>query len=138
MDAGVQNSQYVIGVDFGTDSVRALLLDTGGEQIADAVFHYPRWAKGAYSDPAHNRFRQHPLDYLEGLESTVRALLKDLSPRQIKKIRAISVDTTGSTPVAVDASGKPLALKKGFEDNPQCHVYPVEGSHGNTGSGGDQ
>ncbi|MEX2368930.1 MAG: ribulokinase, partial [Candidatus Paceibacterota bacterium] len=115
-----QNNSYVIGVDFGTDSVRALLLDTGGGVVAESVFNYPRWAEGLYCDPAQNRFRQHPLDYIEGIGQTIRELLKDLSDEQKKNIRAISVDTTGSTPVAVNDSGTPLALTEGFEENPNA------------------
>ena len=60
-----RSKNYVIGVDYGTDSVRALLLDAAdGSEVASAVFAYPRWAKGLYCDPAAGRFRQHPLDYL--------------------------------------------------------------------------
>ena len=62
------NSKYVLGLDYGTDSVRAVLVDAmTGEEIASDVFMYPRWMEGKYCNPAKNRFRQHPLDYLEGL-----------------------------------------------------------------------
>ena len=60
---------YVIGIDYGTDSVRALLADAeSGEEIAVAVCNYSRWGRGLYCDTAKSQFRQHPLDYLEGLE----------------------------------------------------------------------
>ena len=66
------DTHYVIGLDFGTDSVRAVLVDTSsGEETSTEVFHYPRWAEGKYCEPARNQFRQHPLDYLEGLKKTV-------------------------------------------------------------------
>ena len=64
---------YVIGIDYGTDSVRALLADAeSGEEIAVAVCNYSRWGRGLYCDTAKSQFRQHPLDYLEGLEQVVR------------------------------------------------------------------
>jgi len=63
---------FVIGVDFGTDSVRTLIVDAaGGTEIAAAVAPYRRWAAGRYCDPVRNRFRQHPLDYVEGLEESI-------------------------------------------------------------------
>ncbi|RPI41408.1 MAG: ribulokinase, partial [Bacteroidetes bacterium] len=112
---------YVIGVDFGTDSVRALVVNAQtGEEIGTHVFHYPRWKAGKYCDPATNRFRQHPLDYLEGLEVSVRKALEDCQPGVAENVKGISVDTTGSTPVAVDREGTPLSLKPGFGDNPNA------------------
>lgn len=112
---------YVIGVDYGTDSVRSILVNAHtGEEIAAAVFYYPRWKDGLYCDAARNRFRQHPLDYQEGLEHTIRACLKQAGPSVAGSVRAISVDTTGSTPVAVNESGTPLALLPEFEQNPNA------------------
>ncbi len=113
--------KYVIGVDYGTDSVRSVVVDTAGGKIeGTSVFEYPRWKKGLYCDPAINQFRQHPLDYLEGLENSVRGALEGLSPEITRNIAGISVDTTGSTPVAVDKEGVPLSLKAGFEYNPNA------------------
>jgi L-ribulokinase len=61
--------QYVIGVDYGTDSVRAILVNAAnGKEIASSIFVYPRWKQGLYCDPGKNQFRQHPLDFIEGLE----------------------------------------------------------------------
>jgi L-ribulokinase len=113
--------KYVIGIDYGTDSVRSVVVDTtDGKIIGTSVFEYPRWKKGLYCDPAINQFRQHPLDYLEGLEKSVKGALAGLSPEIIANIAGISVDTTGSTPVAVDRDGTPLSLKPGFECNPDA------------------
>ena len=110
---------YVIGVDFGTDSVRAVLVDAEtGEERASGVHEYVRWKTGAYCDPARSQFRQHPLDYLEGLEQSVRSALRSVSVEVIADIRGISVDTTGSTPGPVDENGTPLALLPPFADNP--------------------
>ncbi|MEZ4896981.1 MAG: ribulokinase [Saprospiraceae bacterium] len=110
---------YVIGVDFGTDSVRSLLVRTDdGQEVATSVFEYPRWKQGAYCDPSANRFRQHPLDYAEGLTATIRQVLQALPAQQRHLVKGISIDTTGSTPVAVDRSGTPLAMLDEFESNP--------------------
>lgn len=112
---------YVIGVDFGTDSVRSIVVDTRtGAELAASVFYYPRWRDGLYCNPERNQFRQHPLDYIEGLESTIKECLKKAGPAVSAKVAAISVDTTGSTPVAVDKKGTPLALLPGFEENPNA------------------
>lgn len=113
--------KFVIGIDYGTDSVRSVVVDTGNGQIAGtSVFEYPRWKKGLYCDPAINQFRQHPLDYIEGLEESVKGAIRGLSPEIVNNIAGITVDTTGSTPVAVDKDGIPLSLKQGFECNPDA------------------
>jgi L-ribulokinase len=115
------NETYVIGVDYGTDSVRSVIVetDTGGE-IAASVFYYPRWKKGLYCDASRNQFRQHPLDYIEGLEATIKDCLQKAGKQVALNIKAISVDTTGSTPVAVDATGTPLSLLPAFNENPNA------------------
>lgn len=112
---------YVIGIDYGTDSVRSLIVDaSNGKEMASEVFYYPRWKDGKYCNPSQNLFRQHPLDYLEGLETTVKKALAKCSPDVAKNVVSISVDTTGSTPIAVDKSGTPLSLIPGFEENPNA------------------
>jgi L-ribulokinase len=114
-------SSYTIGVDYGTDSVRALVVDTAtGEEMGTHVFYYPRWKEGKYCDPASNRFRQHPLDYLEGLEASVKGALEQCPEGVARNVAGISVDTTGSTPVAVNRQGIPLSLTPGFEENPNA------------------
>ena len=56
-------NQYVIGVDFGTDSVRSIIVNAAnGNEVAAAVFNYPRWKDGLYCDASINQFRQHPLE----------------------------------------------------------------------------
>ncbi|MEH3112598.1 ribulokinase [Pedobacter terrae] len=118
----MSNANYVIGVDYGSDSVRSVLVDTAnGKEIASSVFLYPRWQKGLYCKPAVNQFRQHPLDYIEGLIHTIKDCLAKAGGAEIaRSVKGISVDTTGSSPVAVDATGTPLALIPGFEENPNA------------------
>ena len=113
--------KFVIGVDYGTDSVRSVLIDAQtGEEKAAAVFYYPRWKKGLYCDPSANRFRQHPLDYIEGLEQTIQTCLQKAGPAIAAQVKGISVDTTGSTPIAVNQQGIPLSLLPAFAENPNA------------------
>jgi len=115
------SKKYVIGIDYGTDSVRSVVVDTeNGEIAGTSVYGYPRWEKGFCCDPSINQFRQHPSDYIEGLEQSVKGSLKGLSREVIDNITGISSDTTGSTPVAVDREGVPLSLKSGFENDPDA------------------
>ena len=117
----MKNEKFVIGVDYGTDSVRSIIVNANtGDEIAAAVFNYPRWKEGLYCDAASNQFRQHPLDYIEGLEQTIKTCIQKAGPAVAENIKAISVDTTGSTPVAVNAAGTPLALLPEFENNPNA------------------
>jgi L-ribulokinase len=115
------NSKYVIGIDFGTDSVRALVVDAkDGSVKGSAVSYYPRWKEGMYCVPSESQFRQHPSDYLESLEEAVKGSLVQAGPQVAAGVVGISVDTTGSTPVAVDKNGTPLALTPGFKENPNA------------------
>ncbi|SEO75218.1 L-ribulokinase [Mucilaginibacter gossypiicola] len=118
----MSNNQLVIGVDYGSDSVRSVIVNAAnGEEIASSVFNYPRWRDGKYCVPAENQFRQHPQDYIDGLKATIKDCIAQAGGEAIaKNIKGISVDTTGSTPVAVDATGTPLALTAGFETNPNA------------------
>lgn len=117
----MKKESYVIGVDYGTDSVRSIIVNAGnGEEVASAVFQYPRWKDSLFCDANINQFRQHPLDYLEGLKSTIKECLHQAGKNVAANIRAISVDTTGSTPVAVDETGTPLSMLPQFEKNPNA------------------
>lgn len=117
----MEQPSYVIGVDYGTDSVRSIVVNAAtGQELAASVFFYPRWKKQLYCNASENQFRQHPLDYLEGLESTIKDCVEQVGPVVAKNIKGIAVDTTGSTPVAVDATGTPLALRPEFAENPNA------------------
>ena len=111
--------KYVIGLDYGSDSARAVLVNAAtGETLATAVRYYPRWKEGKYCNPAINQYRQHPKDYIEVLEATVREVLGAVSSEVAENVVGIAFDTTGSTPCFIDEEGTPLALKEGFEENP--------------------
>ncbi|MEI6087145.1 MAG: ribulokinase [Bacteroidota bacterium] len=112
---------YVIGVDFGTDSVRSILVDSSnGVEISSSVFYYPKWKEGKFCNPAKNQFRQHPRDYIDGLQHTIKACVEAAGTEIALAVKAIGVDTTGSSPVAVDRKGQPLALLPAFEENPNA------------------
>jgi len=117
----MDNQSYCIGVDYGTDSVRSIIVNAyTGQEAASSVFYYPRWRDGLFCNPSQNQFRQHPLDYIEGLEQTIKKCLIQAGPTVRSNIKAISIDTTGSTPAAVNESGTPLALLHAFEANPNA------------------
>ena len=112
-------NKHTLGIDYGTDSVRALLVDSQtGETLGTAVHYYERWQKGLYCNPATSQFRQHPLDYIEGLENAIKGALINVSDEIKQNIVGISIDTTGSTPIAVDEKGMPLAMLPEFAENP--------------------
>jgi L-ribulokinase len=101
--------------------VRSIVADaTNGSVLGTSVKYYPRWAKGLYCDALENRFRQHPLDYLESMEASLLEALRDAGPLAAKRVRGIAVDTTGSTPVLADRAGRPLALNPAFAENPNA------------------
>ena len=111
---------YVIGLDYGSDSVRAVLIDTeNGQELASDVCHYKRWKNKQYCNPSINQFRQHPLDHIEGLESTIKNIVS-VSKVDPSLIKSICIDTTGSSPVPVTEDGTPLALTAEFAENPNA------------------
>jgi L-ribulokinase len=119
--SGKTDKDYVIGIDFGTDSVRALVVDAAdGREAGTAVSAYKRWAKGEFCDAKDNRFRQHPLDYVEGIEDAVKRALAQAGKDVAAKVRGIAIDTTGSTPCLADETGTPLALKPEFASDPDA------------------
>lgn len=117
----MNKEKYVIGLDYGSDSCRAVIVNaSSGEEIASSVMYYPRWGKEKYCDPSINQYRQHPLDYIDTLEGTIREALRNSPEGTAEKVVGISFDTTGSTPVLTDKNGTPLALLPEFEENPNA------------------
>ncbi|UCF98079.1 MAG: ribulokinase [Spirochaetaceae bacterium] len=113
--------QYILGLDFGTDSVRAVVVNAqSGKEEANQVAYFKRWTKGQYCDPARNQFRQHPQDYIDSMEEAVEGALAQLPSSAGEAVAGIGIDTTGSTPCPVDRGGTPLALKAPFKDNPNA------------------
>jgi L-ribulokinase len=116
-----KNTSYVIGVDYGSDSVRSIIVDAGKRRRSCCFrFLLSKMERTLYCDATANQFRQHPLDYVEGLEATIKKCLLQAGPTVAVNVKAISVDTTGSTPVLVNKAGTPLALSPGFENNPNA------------------
>lgn len=113
--------KYVIGVDYGSDSVRALIVNTEtGEEVATSVKYYPRWEEGKYCNPSKNQYRQHPLDYLEVLEASIKECLSTSPEGTAENVVGIAFDTTGSTPVFTNEAGTPLSLLPEFAENPNA------------------
>jgi L-ribulokinase len=125
----MEQSKYALGLDFGTNSVRALIVDVrNGREVGQAVFDYPSGKAGVIIDPKdHNLARQNPADWLKGMEFSVReaAAQAKKADRGFKpeNIIGVGVDTTGSTPLPVDRSGKPLAFYKEFRRNPNAQAW---------------
>jgi L-ribulokinase len=119
---------YTIGLDFGTNSVRALVVDVrDGRDIGSSVWDYTRGRAGVVIDSVNpDLARQHPADYLQGIEAAVLGALEQAASDPAmsrEKVIGIGVDTTGSTPMPVDASGQALALVPGFEQDPSAMAW---------------
>ena len=119
-------ASYSLGLDFGTNSVRALIVDIdSGEEVGTGVFAYRAGQDGILLDPRDpNLARQDPQDYLDGLEESIRAALRDAgSAFDPGRIIGVGIDTTGSTPLPVDADGRPLAFDKRFVADLNAYVW---------------
>ena len=122
-------TRYAIGLDFGTNSVRTLIVDVrNGDEVGTAIFNYPTGDAGIILDRKDpNLARQNPADWVEGIEVTVRGAVAEAKKKHrgfdAVAIIGIGIDTTGSTPLPVDRAGKPLALYKEFKKNPNAHAW---------------
>lgn len=122
-------SKYVIGIDFGTNSCRSLIVDVAnGKELATHVFAYPSGKDGVIIDSRNPHLaRQNPDDYIKGIEATVKGALR--KAKSVKKnfrnsdVIGIGVDTTGSSPMPVDKDGMPLCFNKRFKKNPAAMVW---------------
>ena len=113
--------KYVIGLDYGSDSARAVVVNAEtGEELASSVKYYPRWMEGKYCVPTANQYRQHPQDYVDALEFTVKDALSKCPAGTGEQVVGIAFDTTGSTPVFTDKNGTPLSLLPEFAENPNA------------------
>lgn len=122
MPAHASDSRFALGLDFGTNSVRALIVDVAdGSEVATAVAPYPSGDQGILTDPHDpDVARQHPGDYLAAMQACVRQALacaEDVKGFAPDRVVGIGVDATGSTPIPVDRQGVPLAMHNHFRDN---------------------
>ena len=118
----MSDSSFAVGLDYGTQSVRALVVDVEtGTEVGTGVFSYPSGREGIFVDPERpNLARQAPRDYLDGLEASVGAALADAQSHdefRPEAVGGLGVDTTGSTPIPVDETGVPLSFHEQFEDH---------------------
>src|SRR5512133_2294003 len=122
------SARYVIGLDYGTNSVRTLIVNVAnGREVATAVWNYSHGTQGVLLSRDPNLARQHPADYITGAEFTIKKALA-LAKRSVRgfapeQIIGIGVDTTGSTPIPVDGTGRPLALDRRFARNPAAMAW---------------
>jgi L-ribulokinase len=121
---------FTLGVDFGTNSVRALVVRcSDGAEFGSRVVDYPSGAQGVLLDPKDGLLaRQHPGDYLFGLEDSIKGALAEAQRRpdfDPSKVVGIGVDSTGSSPIPVDGQNQPLALSAGWRHdlNAQCWLW---------------
>ena len=120
---------YTIGLDYGTNSVRGLIVETAtGEEVGSAVYEYPTGRDGVIFDSSdHNVARQNPADYVQGIGAAILEAIEDARSRHPSfdpsKVIGIGVDTTGSTPLPVDAGGVPLAMTTAFKDNLNAQAW---------------
>jgi L-ribulokinase len=118
----MKEQHYTIGLDYGTNSVRALIVNVAnGREVATAVWNYATGTQGVILSRDPNLARQHPADYIKGAEITIQKALH-IARREVRgfkpgQVVGIGVDTTGSTPIPVDRSGRPLALDRRFANN---------------------
>lgn len=122
------SATYTIGLDYGTNSVRALIVNTAnGREIATAVWGYETGSEGVILSRDPNLARQNPADYAKGAAITIRQALaaarKNVRGFRPEQVIGIGVDATGSTPLPVDAQGQPLAFQRQFARHPAAQAW---------------
>lgn len=124
LDLENRSSTIVAGVDFGSDSVRVIMVEgVTGITISEASCAYSRWSKRLYCNDEISQYRQHPLDYIEAFTTAFKSALNDAGEHADQYLLSIGIDTTGSTPCPIDEAGVPLALKAEFADNPNAMFH---------------
>ena len=114
----MSNKRYVIGIDFGTDSCRAAVINAeNGAFVSNSTCVYPRWKEGRYCNPERSIYRQHPQDYIDALIKAVGEAVRLAGKDVSCCVRGIGVDTTASTPVLLDSKGIPLAMTPEFSED---------------------
>ena len=122
--SGERMVKILAGIDFGSDSVRVLLCEAySGKQLASGSSNYTRWSEGKFCDPEKNKYRQHALDYLEGLVAAFEEAKSEILHLSNVEIVGIAIDTTGSTPAPVNEDGIPLCLLPEFTNNPNAMFH---------------
>ena len=112
--------KYVLGIDFGSDSVRCIVVDSAsGEEKGSHVEEYPRWKRGEFCNPSKFQYRQHPLDHIESLERSIKGAVRASGVNPCD-ILGMAFDATASTPVLTDRNGTPLSLLEEFKDDPDA------------------
>ena len=121
---------FTLGIDFGTNSVRALVVRCAdGAEFGSAVADYRSGHQGVLLAATDSFLaRQHPGDYLVGMESAILDALRQAGAKpgfSVHEIAAIGVDSTGSSPLPVDASNRALAMSERWRDdlNAQCWLW---------------
>jgi len=120
---------YTIGLDYGTNSVRALVVDiANGNELATSVHEYETGEAGIILDSAdHNLARQNPADYLRGAVAVIKAAVSEAANADkdfdASQVIGIGIDTTGSTPMPVDKNGTPLSMLAKFRGNPNACAW---------------
>ena len=120
--------RFAIGVDYGTNSVRAMVVDVAdGSEVASSVFNYPSGEAGVLLDPKDpNLARQNAADYIEGFTQSVGKAVRAAKKQPgflPENVVGIGVDTTGSTPIPVDRQGVPLSLRREFKKDLAAYAW---------------
>ena len=115
-------TEYSIGMDLGTDSARAVLVEVSGpeagKELSSFTSDYKRWKKGLYCDASRNQFRQHPQDYVDAVAEALQKVASACPDKD--KIVSIGIDSTGSTPCLIDSNLTPLCMLPGHENDPDA------------------
>ena len=127
-----ETQKYTIGIDFGTESARAILVNVrNGAIAASAVYRYSHGVITEELPDSHIELGpdwvlQHPIDYINALKRTVPKIMREsqIDPNQVI---GIGVDFTGSTVIPTTDTGTPLALINEYKDEP--HAWPKLWKH---------